>query len=293
MTATERRARRLLRLYPHSWRETHEEEFVALLEDSIADRPFWPGRSLNIVLNALRVRSIELRTSHRRMLLSSSVPLALLAVAIGILTNGFGLLSVTGPTKGGLPYNSGKGVPYGKMPDYLSVYIGPNDIGYTPKAYLAAPNGSTNDPLLGRIAPIFASNLTTLLGHEYPGIGFVRLGSSPWSLSCMPESVSTESAGGGQTVTTIPCPSTTLTLPNVVGMVTPTAVGELSGLGVGVVIQNVRSISVPVGHIVLTSPRGGTTVHARQQVIVDISVSCSQQPFRIGDEVLKEYHKNA
>jgi hypothetical protein len=206
------------------------------------------------------------------MLLSSSVPLVVLVVAIGIATNGFGLLSVTGPTKGGIPHSPPRGVAYDKLPDYLSVYLGPNDIGYTPNAYLSAPNGADNDPLLGRIAPIFASNLTTLLGHEYPGIGFVRLGSSPWSLPCTLERVTTESAGGGQTISTTPCPSTTLVLPNVVDMVTPTAVGELSGLGVGVVIQNVRSSSIPVGHIVSTSPRGGTTVHARQQVIVDISV---------------------
>jgi hypothetical protein len=171
-----------------------------------------------------------------------------------------------------MPYNGGKGVPYNKMPDYLSVAIGSDEVGYTPKAYLAAPNGSTNDPLLGRIAPIFASNLTTLLGHEHPGIGFVRLGSSPWVVSCRPENLYSETAGGGQTITTIPCPSTTLILPNVVGMVTPTAVGELSGLGVGVVIQNVHSNSVSVGHIVSTSPEGGTRVHARQQVVVDISV---------------------
>lgn len=272
MNTAERRARRLLRWYPRAWRATHEEEFVALLEDSIADRPFWPGRSLNIVMNAMRLQTAELRASPRRILISSSAPLFVLVVAIGFASNGFGLLSVAGPTKGGMPYSPGKGAPYDKIPDYLSVYIGPNEVGYTPKAYLAAPNGSTNDSLLGRIAPIFASNLTTLLGHEYPGIGFVPLGSSPWSLSCKPESVYSENASGGQTVTTIPCPSTTFILPNVVDMVTPTAVGELSGLGVGVAIQNVHSNSVPVGHIVSTSPQGGTSVHARQQVIVDISV---------------------
>ena len=272
MNTVERRARRLLRWYPRSWRETHEVEFVALLEDSIVDRPFWPGRSLNIVMSAMRVRSTEVRNLHRRMLLSSSVPLVVLVVGIGIAAHGFGLLSASGPTKGGMPYNGGKGVPYNKMPDFLSVAIGLNDVGYTPKAYLAAPDGSANDPLLGRIAPIFASNLTTLLGHEYPGIGFVRLGSSPWVVSCRHENVYSETAGGGQTVTTIPCPSTTLILPNVVGMVTPSAVGELSGLGVGVVIQNVHSNSVSVGHIVSTSPEGGTRVHARQQVVVDISV---------------------
>jgi len=131
VTATERRARRLLSWYPRSWRETHEEEFVALLEDSIVDRPFWPGRSLNIVLSALRVRSCELRASHRRMLLSSSVPLVVLVAVIGFATNGFGLLSLSGPTKGGMPYSPPRGVAYNKLPDYLSVYIGPNDIGYT------------------------------------------------------------------------------------------------------------------------------------------------------------------
>jgi hypothetical protein len=272
MNTVERRARRLLRWYPRSWRETHEEEFVVLLEDSIVDRPFWPSRSLNIVMNALRVRSEQSRTSYRRLLVSSSAPIVVLIAVIGFATNGFGLLSVSGPTKGGMPYSQRTIVPYNKIPDYLSVYIGPNEVGYTPKAYLAAPDGSDNDPLLGRIAPIFASNLTTLLGHEYPGIGFVRLGSSPWALSCKPEDVGSETAGGGQTITTIPCPSTTLVLPNVVGMVTPTAVGELSGLGVGVVIQNVHSTSIPPGHIVSTWPRGGTTVHARQQVVVDISV---------------------
>lgn len=272
MNSAERRSRRMLRWYPRSWRETHEEEFVALLEDSIMDRPFWPGRSLNIVMNAMRVRSTELRTSRRRMFLASGAPLVVFVVAIGFATNGFGLFSVSGPSKGAMPYSPGKRVAYGKIPDYVSVYIGPNEIGYTPKAYLASPNGSSNDPLLGRIAPVFASNLTTLLGHEYPGIGFVRLGSSPWSLSCMPESEYTKNVHGGQSVTTIACPSTTLVLPNVVGMVTPTAVGELSGLGVGVVVENVHSSSVPAGHIVSTSPAGGTAVHARQQVVVDISV---------------------
>jgi beta-lactam-binding protein with PASTA domain len=58
-------------------------------------------------------------------------------------------------------------------------------------------------------------------------------------------------------------------------MVTPTAVGELSGLGVGVIIQNVDSSSVPSGHIISTYPTGGSTVHARQQVIVSISVKGS------------------
>jgi hypothetical protein len=267
MNNTERRTRRLLRWYPRSWRETHEEEFAALLEDSMLDRPYWPRRSFNIVLNGMQLRSLELRASHRRMLLSGSVSVVALIVALGVVTNGFGLLSVSGPTKGGMPFSPGRGVPYDTLPDYLSVAIGPGEIGYTPKAYVATPTGPRNDSLLGRAAPVYASNLTTLLGHEYPGIGYVRLGASPWTQPCRIEHVYE-----GTTMSTIPCQSTTLVLPNVVGMVTPTAVGELSGLGVDVVVKNVRSRLIPVGHIVSTSPDGGATVHARQSVIVDNSV---------------------
>ena len=55
-----------------------------------------------------------------------------------------------------MPYDPPRGAPYDKVPDYLSVFISPGKIGYTPKAYLTAPNGATNTPLLGRVAPVYA-----------------------------------------------------------------------------------------------------------------------------------------
>ena len=266
MSDRERSARRLLRWYPRSWRATHEEEFLSLLEDSIADRQFWPGRYLNVATNGLRLRSKELRHSHRGVFYSSSLAIVALVLIIGI-----GGFSASGPSKGGMPYEANKIVPYDKIPDYLSVVVGPGKIGYTPKAYLVVPDGSSNAPLIGRAAPVYASNLTTLLGHEYDGIGFVPLGVSPWTQPCRAETVWGKTASG-TVISTIPCQSITLVLPDVKGMVTPTGVGELSGLGVDVVIQNVHSSSVPPGHIVSTSPSGGSTVHARQPVIVSISV---------------------
>jgi hypothetical protein len=267
----ERSARHLLRWYPRSWRATHEEEFLSLLEDSIADRPFWPGRSLNVIMSGLRLRSVEFRHSRRRVFYSSSSTIVVLVAIFAISTSGFGLFSLSGPTKGGMPYEPPKGPPYNKIPDFLSVVIGPGKIGYTPKAYLAAPNGASNTPLLGRVAPVYANNLTTLLGHEYPGIGFVPLGSSPWAQPCRVENV-IEGTTSGTVVSTIPCPSTMFALPDVDGMVTPTAVGMLSGLGVSLVVVNVHSATVPPGHIVSIFPKGGTTVHARQQVIVNNSI---------------------
>jgi len=268
----EHRARRLLRWYPKSWRETHDEEFLALLEDSMVERPFSPNRSLNVVMNALRLRSVEFRSTPRRLLLTSSTPLIVLVAVIGLTTNVFGLASSSGPTKGGMPSGYGPGFAYSKIPDYLAVSISSNETGYTPKAYIVSPSGSSNNPLDGRIAPIYASDLTTLLGHLYPGVGYVRLGTSPWSLPCLGESTGSVNANGIQTVTSIPCSSTMIVLPNVVGVYTPTAVGKLSSLGVGVVVENIHSSSVPPGHIVSVSPSSGTTVYARQQVIVENSV---------------------
>jgi hypothetical protein len=172
-----------------------------------------------------------------------------------------------------MPHDSPKGPAYTEIPDYLSVYIGPHRVGYTPKAYLSAPNGATNAPLLGSVAPVYASNLTTLLGHEYPGIGFVPLGASPWSGKCQVESVINKNADGTVTTSTIPCPSTMVVLPSLDGAVTPTGVGRLSDLGVNVIIQSAYSRVITPGHIISTSPKGGSIVHARQEVIVRISVS--------------------
>ena len=276
MSSRERRARRLLSWYPRSWRASHGDEFAALLEDSMADRPFWPRRAFDAAAHGLRLRSAELRlafhSSRRRALIGSSASLVVLVGAIAAVTGGFGLLGPSGPTKGGMPYEPGNhNIAYSSIPDYLSVIIGPNKVGYTPKAYVTAPNGSSGDSLMGLPAPVYASNLKTLLGHDYAGIGFVPLGSSPWNQPCRTETV-TQVGSNGQTSHTIPCPSTMIVLPNVVDMVTPTAVGQLSGLGVGVVIQNVHSQAIAPGHIVSTSPQAGTTVHARQPVVVDISV---------------------
>jgi hypothetical protein len=277
VSSPERRARRLLRWYPNSWRTSHAEEFAALLEDSMAERPLWLHRGFDIAIQGLRLRGhgwmAATRTSRRRALLGTSASLVVLVGALAIMTSGFGTLGLSGPTKGGMPLEPGKSVAYASIPDYVSVFVGPNKIGYTPKAYVAAPNGFHGDSPMGLPAPVYASDLKTLLGHEYPGIGFVPLGKSPWKQPCTTETVTLDASNGQVTsARSIPCPSTTLVLPNVVGMVTPTAMGELSGLGVGPVIEDVHSATVPKGHIVSLSPSPGTRVHARQSVIVRSSI---------------------
>jgi hypothetical protein len=212
------------------------------------------------------------RRRRRRNRWIQAVSLVAVILVTTLATNGFGHFPSPVPTKGTVPYAPPKGPNYKSIPDYVAVYVSARTTGYTPKAYVEAPNGASNTPLLGRAAPVYASNLTTLLGHEYPGIGFVPKGQSPWTQACHQESSESISADGTVTTSTLPCPSAVLVLPKVVGMVTPTAVGELSGLGVDVVIVNVHSKSVPPGHIVGTSPRGGSKVHGRQPILVYISV---------------------
>jgi hypothetical protein len=204
-------------------------------------------------------------------LIGSSASLVVVVGALAAVTGGFGVLGASGPTKGKMPYEPGRSVPYSSIPDYIAVIIGPNTIGYTQKAYIAVLNGSSGNSLQGLPAPVYASNLKTLLGHDYSGIGFVPLGKSPWSQPCHAETV-TEIGSNGRTFTTIPCPSTTAVLPEVIGMFTPTAVGQLSSLGVAVVVQNVHSQAVSPGHVVSISPAAGTTVHARQAIVVHNSV---------------------
>jgi len=106
----------------------------------------------------------------------------------------------------------------------------------------------------------------------YPGIGFVPLGASPTSEPCLPEGTKGISTDGTAVTQAIDCPSTTKALPNVVGMVTPSAAGELSGLSFEIKVINVHSISVPPGHIVSMSPAPGPAIHARMVVTIENSL---------------------
>lgn len=52
----ERRARRLIRAYPGSWRRRYGEEFTQLLVDDIHDRPHAPSRTVDVIRSGLRAR---------------------------------------------------------------------------------------------------------------------------------------------------------------------------------------------------------------------------------------------
>ncbi len=56
-TAVERRARRLVRWYPRSWRERYGDEFCAMLEYELAERPHSVAREVNVVWSGLVART--------------------------------------------------------------------------------------------------------------------------------------------------------------------------------------------------------------------------------------------
>lgn len=161
-------------------------------------------------------------------------------------------------------FSSGPSSSYGyrALPSLLPVHTVGNAEGYVPKAYLATPNGAVSDPLLGQVAPVYHEPGGALIGHWYSGFGFFPLGKSPWS-RC-------DGSGRGGSAGAGSCAQ--IRLPNIAGVPTPRGVGELSGLGVSVVIVDVHSPIVAPGHILSTSPTGGTIVRRGQPVRVSISV---------------------
>ena len=63
MSSPQVRAARMVRWYPATWRDTRGTEFVTLLEDSIAERPFWPRRGAGVAWEGSCLRLIDV--GHR------------------------------------------------------------------------------------------------------------------------------------------------------------------------------------------------------------------------------------
>ena len=91
------------------------------------------------------------------------------------------------PTKGPIPANASPpegGPTYGALvPDFVSAWArdGVTIAGYVPKQYLIGPfdpvPGTPSNPPQDAPRPVYADDLTTLMGHMVPGVGFVPLGS--------------------------------------------------------------------------------------------------------------------
>ncbi len=228
------------------------------------ERPLPKGRHY-----AARAQLERFATSRReRIVLRWRRGAVVLGLGLGLSVAGgaaAGAIYLTrSPTKGPVPSTANGSLDIKKAPDYVSVTSGGRIVGYVPRAYiLPSPVDTPANQRIGEVAPVYGPNLKTLVGHMYPGVGFVPLGKSVTSEPCTPVFT-----GENGTTSTLPCPSVTETVPNVVGMSTPTGVGTVQQAGLEAVPQNEHSQSIPSGHIVGTSPPAGTRLPARTPVIV-------------------------
>ncbi len=102
-------------------------------------------------------------------------------VAVGVAMLIFALSACgLGASRGTMPPGDANGeIDPSAVPD-LVAYAGQADriIGWVPKSYLLDPMQHCNGPQCDPI-PVYADDLTTLIGHDVPGRGFVPLGVDP------------------------------------------------------------------------------------------------------------------
>ena len=188
---------------------------------------------------------------------------AVLGLGVGLAVAGGAAASTIYLTKGPVPIVNGQ-MDTSRAPDFISVVSGNKVVGYVPRRYVLPPSPQSQaDQLIGQAAPVYGPDLKTLVGHMYAGVGFVPLGKSPSSMPCTP--IRTFSNG---TTSTVPCPSETETVPDVVGLATPTGVGKVQAAGLEPVPENEHSSTVPNGQVVRTSPAAGSRLSARSPVII-------------------------
>ncbi len=191
---------------------------------------------------------------------------AVAGIGVTVALAGGASAAVYLPTKGPIPPSRNGVSDLNSVPDFLSVASGGKVVGYAPKGDILPNSGHA--PIPAGPIPVYGADLRRLVGHLYPGIGYVALGQSPASATCRPE-WTIQGTTSGRTVRLIPCPSIMVTLPNVVGMSTPTAAAKLSGLGVSLNVVNVPKGPSPRGTIVAMMPSAGTRVSARSTVTIE------------------------
>ena len=137
-----------------------------------------------------------------------AVPVAVLALGFLIVLTAAAVLapqsSVAAPghlTKGPVPPAAfvANGIDAALVPDFVPVWgrDGTTVAGYIPKAYLLGstmPTVTSSRPVAD-ILPVYADDLTTLVGHMYPDRGFVPLGVDPNSIPTIPVQQGPPSSG--------------------------------------------------------------------------------------------------
>lgn len=211
-------------------------------------------------------RQLERVVSRRRRVWTWGwKPSLVAAIALSVSVGG-GLAIAASLTKGPVPIGPNGALELNRAPDFVAVRSGGKVVGYLPRAYLGGSPQGPGDQRVGSIAPVYGSNLTTVIGHMYPGIGYVPNGVNPTSLPCVKAYYYSGSARES-----VPCPSTSVVVPDVVGLYAPTAMARLSRLSFEATPRYEHSATVPKGHVISVSPSVGRRVMSRTLETVTIS----------------------
>jgi hypothetical protein len=128
-----------------------------------------------------------MRTTKKAILLVGSVAAAALASFVGYAT-----ANATPPSKGAIPpsaYSGGR-IDASQAPDYIGVVDASGKlVGYAAKSDVLR-HVSNGPGTADADVPVYASNLSTVVGYEVPGRGFVP-GSTPPSTASSPSSNTT------------------------------------------------------------------------------------------------------
>lgn len=141
---------------------------------------------------------------------------AIVAASIGIASLPSASGTASAPTMGPIPtsaISSNGTTDWSQVPDYVSVTSDNQIVGYVPKSDLmptpagqAIPNQTPSNsdqppPLSERpqvaVVTVYGSNLSTVVGHMYPGKGFVPEGTDPSSVPSLPQPPISQTAPTG------------------------------------------------------------------------------------------------
>lgn len=260
---------RLLHLYPRDWRDRYGDEVRDLVDELIATDEFSPSRiAVSLFVSALVQRVRSWRPSWITLIVGATI-CALVAVGLIVATgsrSGHPIVPSVVETKGTVPLPKNGTINTKKTPDFIAA-LGHDAgiVGYIPRAYLTPTPNEPNKT--GYIAPVYASNLKTLVGYMYPEVGFVALGQSPLSQPCTPTIVGVVPNGP---TSTIPCASKVETVPNIIGLSLPTAMSQLSAEGLQAGITYMHSSTVQGAHVISVMPIPGTEVPVPARALLTV-----------------------
>lgn len=160
-----------------------ERRFASLLrsELEVAIGPFDPAVVARGAMNERR------RPMLRMALAAATVAAAVVATLVGIQVLGQGPSTGGGPeptatadarTKGPIPdsaWQEDGTIDMSQVPDFIPATNGDGIAGWISSDDALPPDGTKSPDEI----PVFADDLRTLVGHMFPGVGFVPLGTDP------------------------------------------------------------------------------------------------------------------